>query len=108
MAAPPIAGVLETAIYVADLPGARTFYEDVLGLSPMFTDARLAAYAVGRSVLLVFLRHGATETVTLPGGDLVIEWRADDHVLLTGPAEHEFAGSFDPATGAWMRQEEMA
>jgi diaminopimelate epimerase len=40
-------------------------------------------------------------TVTLPGGDLVIEWRADDHVLLTGPAEHEFAGNFDPATGAW-------
>ena len=42
MAAPPIAGVLETAIYVADLPRARAFYEDVLGLSPMFTDARLA------------------------------------------------------------------
>jgi diaminopimelate epimerase len=39
--------------------------------------------------------------VTLPGGDLVIEWRADDHVLLTGPAELEFAGSFDPATGSW-------
>ncbi len=68
MAAPPIAGVLETAIYVADLPRARAFYEGVLGLAPMFTDARLAAYAVGRSVLLVFLRGGATEAVTLPGG----------------------------------------
>jgi diaminopimelate epimerase len=45
-------------------------------------------------------------TVTVPGGDLVVEWRADDHVLLTGPAEHEFAGSFDPATGAWSRAAE--
>src|SRR5258707_123785 len=24
-------------------------------------------------------------TVTLPGGDLAIEWREDDHVLMTGP-----------------------
>jgi diaminopimelate epimerase len=37
-------------------------------------------------------------TVTLPGGDLLIEWReADDHVLMTGPVEYEFAGRFDPA-----------
>ena len=37
-------------------------------------------------------------TVTLPGGDLLIEWRErDDHVLMTGPVEHEYAGHFDPA-----------
>lgn len=37
-------------------------------------------------------------TVTLPGGDLLIEWRErDDHVLMTGPVEHEFNGRFDPA-----------
>jgi diaminopimelate epimerase len=31
--------------------------------------------------------------VELPGGKLDIEWRAsDDHVLMTGPAEFEFAG----------------
>jgi diaminopimelate epimerase len=36
--------------------------------------------------------------ITLPGGDLVIEWRErDDHVLMTGAAEFEFAGTFDPA-----------
>jgi len=36
--------------------------------------------------------------VTLPGGDLLIEWRAsDDHVLMTGPVEFEFTGTFDPA-----------
>jgi diaminopimelate epimerase len=36
-------------------------------------------------------------TVSLPGGDLLIEWRSDDHVLMTGPVEHEFSGTFDPA-----------
>ena len=37
-------------------------------------------------------------TVTLPGGDLVIEWRTrDDHVLMTGPVAYESAGTFDPA-----------
>src|SRR4051812_29634368 len=37
-------------------------------------------------------------TVTLRGGDLMIEWRErDDHVLMTGPVEYEFEGRFDPA-----------
>jgi len=36
--------------------------------------------------------------VTLPGGELTIEWReSDDHVLMTGPAEFEFEGRFEPA-----------
>jgi diaminopimelate epimerase len=36
-------------------------------------------------------------TITLPGGDLLIEWRErDDHVLMTGPVEYEFEGRFDP------------
>ncbi|MBA8877934.1 diaminopimelate epimerase [Phyllobacterium myrsinacearum] len=53
-------------------------------------------------------RTGRTErtvTVTVPGGPLVIEWLENDHVLMTGPAEWEFSGSFDPATGAWQRDE---
>jgi len=37
-------------------------------------------------------------TITLTGGDLQIEWReGDDHVLMTGPVEYEFSGTFDPA-----------
>jgi len=37
-------------------------------------------------------------TVSLPGGDLAIEWRkADDHVLMTGPVEYERKGRFDAA-----------
>jgi diaminopimelate epimerase len=36
--------------------------------------------------------------VTLPGGDLYIEWRErDDHILMTGPVEMEFSGKLDAA-----------
>jgi len=36
--------------------------------------------------------------MTLPGGELTIDWREkDDHVLMTGPVEFEFTGKFDPA-----------
>jgi diaminopimelate epimerase len=43
-------------------------------------------------------RAGRTVTVTLPGGDLRIEWReSDDHVLMTGPVAYEYSGRFDPA-----------
>jgi diaminopimelate epimerase len=43
-------------------------------------------------------RTNRVVTVTLPGGDLGIEWRErDDHVLMTGPVEYEFESRFDPA-----------
>ena len=43
-------------------------------------------------------RTGRSVTVTLPGGDLRIEWRErDDHVLMTGPVAYEYEGKFDPA-----------
>ena len=54
-------------------------------------------------------RTGRTVTVTAPsGGRLVIDWRADDHVVMTGPAEWEFSGRLDPETGAWQRDIEGA
>jgi diaminopimelate epimerase len=41
---------------------------------------------------------GRKATVTLPGGDLTIEWReSDGHVLMTGPVELEHEGTFAPA-----------
>jgi diaminopimelate epimerase len=43
-------------------------------------------------------RTGRKVTVTLPGGDLLIDWREhDNHVLMTGPVEYEFEGRFDPS-----------
>jgi diaminopimelate epimerase len=43
-------------------------------------------------------RTGRKVRVTLPGGDLEVEWRErDNHVLMTGPAEIEFEGRIAPA-----------
>lgn len=54
-------------------------------------------------------RTGRRVTVTAPsGGQLVIDWREDDHVIMTGTAEWEFSGRLDPDTGAWERESEDA
>jgi len=42
--------------------------------------------------------NGKTErhaVVHLNGGDLDIEWQADNHVLMTGAAEEVFSGELD-------------
>jgi diaminopimelate epimerase len=42
-------------------------------------------------------RTGRKVRVTLPGGDLQIEWReSDNHVLMSGPVEFEFEGMLSP------------
>ena len=52
--------------------------------------AAVAAVRLGRAERRV--------VVTLPGGELAIEWRAgDDHVLMTGPVAYEYKGRFDAA-----------
>jgi len=40
---------------------------------------------------------GRKITVTLPGGDLAIEWLANNHILMTGPVELEHEGALDDA-----------
>ena len=67
---PSIDHVLETSLYFDDLTKARDFYERVFKLTPMFTDDRLCAYAIGNTVLLLFLRGSTMKTVTLPGGTI--------------------------------------
>ncbi|NIX75628.1 VOC family protein [Microvirga terricola] len=68
---PHLNGVLETALYVDDLPRARHFYETVMALKSVFSDQRLCAYDVGgRSILLLFKRGASTETTQLPGGTI--------------------------------------
>ena len=70
-AAPPIAGVLETPIYVGDLARSRAFYEGALGLRPLFADHRLCALDAGaRSVLLLFLRGASDAPIRMPGGTI--------------------------------------
>ena len=46
------------------------------------------------------MRRGLVErrvTVTLPGGPLVIEWREDGEIVMTGAATESFQGEFDGA-----------
>jgi len=70
-AAPKIAGVLETALYVENLNRAAAFYENVLGLKPVNKDQRFAGYVAGpRSLLLLFKRGSTRETVHMPGGTI--------------------------------------
>jgi diaminopimelate epimerase len=39
---------------------------------------------------------GRAARISMPGGDLLMEWRADGHVLMTGPVATAFAGQVDP------------
>ena len=53
------------------------------------------------ATLVAAVRRGLSQRrarLTLPGGDLLIEWRErDGHVMMTGPVELEFEGEFDAA-----------
>src|SRR5258708_27042974 len=63
--------VIETCLYVDDLDRAANFYEQVLGLTELTSDARFRAYDVGgQSVLLLFRRGATLATVRMPGGTI--------------------------------------
>jgi catechol-2,3-dioxygenase len=88
--------VLETALYFDDLDAAKRFYEQILGLEPMFSDARLRAYAIGTTVLLLFKRGGSLDPVQLPGGVIPSHDGA-------GPVHVAFAVAADELA-AWERR----
>lgn len=57
------------------------------------TGATKACGSAACATLVAGARAGLTERrarARLPGGDLHIDWRADDHVMMTGPVEFEF------------------
>ena len=39
---------------------------------------------------------GRAARISMPGGDLLMEWRQDGHVLMTGPVATAFTGQVDP------------
>ena len=58
----------------------------------------LACGSAACAVAVLAARTGRTDrcvAVTLPGGTLDIFWRADDHVLMSGPAVFEHRGTVD-------------
>ena len=56
------------------------------------TGACASAVAAARRGLV-----GRRVTVELDGGRLIVDWRADEHIMMTGPAARSFSGVFDPA-----------
>jgi len=69
--APKLNGVVETALYVGDLPQARQFYEAVLGLKAITGDERFCAFDVaGDHVLLLFQRGASAQPISMPGGTI--------------------------------------
>jgi len=94
---PKLDRVLETALYVDDLERAARFYEQVLELPVLTSDARFRAYDVGGwSVLLLFHRGATLETVHLPGGTIPPH---DGH----GPLHIAFAVAAD-ALASWTER----
>ena len=69
---PRLSGVMETALYVADLDRAAGFYRRLFGLETFLQDRRMAALGLpGGAVLLLFAR-GATDTpAPAPGGAVI-------------------------------------
>jgi catechol 2,3-dioxygenase-like lactoylglutathione lyase family enzyme len=67
---PALTGVLETALYVADLDRAAAFYERLLGARVLLAEAdRLRAMDVaGRQVLLLFRTGASDRPNPVPGG----------------------------------------
>ena len=56
------------------------------------------AVAQARQKIRRLKRTNRIVQISLPGGELAIEWRErDDHVLMTGTATFEYEGRFDPA-----------
>jgi diaminopimelate epimerase len=51
-------------------------------------------------------RRAARKVTIVPpfGGELLIEWLPNDHVMMTGPAIWEFSGTLDPETGVFERE----
>lgn len=90
---PHLQGILETALYVADLATAGRFYEDVLGLAPMHADARLLAYPLAPAqVLLLFQRGGSEQTVRLPFGTIPAHGGSGEQHIAFAIASDALAG----------------
>ncbi len=77
-------------------PDALTLrtWERGAGLTKACGSAACAAAVSAARIKLT----GRTVTVTLPGGKLLVEWTPGDRIVMTGPAEDEYAGALDLAT----------
>jgi catechol 2,3-dioxygenase-like lactoylglutathione lyase family enzyme len=99
--APPIRGILETAIYVDDLQRAHTFYGGILGLARVLDTPRMLTYAVAPAEVLLVFRRGMTRDDSETSGGMVPGHHAE------GPAHFAFAIASDDYD-AWRAHLEAA
>ena len=72
-------------------------WERGAGLTQACGTAACATMAAGARIKIIDRKC----RITLPGGDLMMEWReSDDHVLMTGPVTYEFDGVLPPGLAA--------
>jgi catechol 2,3-dioxygenase-like lactoylglutathione lyase family enzyme len=68
-----VGGILETALYVADVRRSADFYRGLFGFGALLeTDRLIALDVAGRDVLLLFQAGATSEPFTLPDGGGVI------------------------------------
>jgi catechol 2,3-dioxygenase-like lactoylglutathione lyase family enzyme len=66
-----INGLLETGIYVDNVPRAAEFYRRIFEFSQLQGDDRFCALSVaGRDVFLIFKKGGTLKPLVMPGGVL--------------------------------------
>lgn len=66
---PALGRVLETSLYVDNLPRSIRFYQRIFGFDQLMADDRFCALNVqSLQVLLLFRKHATTEPVVTPGG----------------------------------------
>lgn len=66
---PPVAGLLESALYVDDMARSVAFFGGVLGLTALLETDRLTAFDAGRQgVLLIFARGASLADMPSEGG----------------------------------------
>lgn len=94
---PAVHGIVESILYVENVPAAAAFYADVLGIKPLQGDgARFQALdAGGKGVLLLFKRGGTLAPQPVPSGGTI-----PPH---DGNGPHHIAFAIDEASYAsWL------
>ncbi|SEP83409.1 Catechol 2,3-dioxygenase [Loktanella sp. DSM 29012] len=87
---PKLVKILETAIYVADLERAQTFYSEIMGLEPLKTSDRLCAMNVnGQSILLLFHKGGTADGAVADGENDIPPHDADGRIHFAFETSHD-------------------
>jgi len=93
---PHVSGIVETSVYVTDLPRAAAFYRRVFDLETLVESERLVALGIaGRQVLLLFCAGLTNEPLETSGGVI------PGH---TGMVGSHFAFSIDAAEVAYWQE----